>query len=92
MGDAVYRWFAQSGQAFHFLLKTTSGLIGAGPEKYVRLIKALLEAEQYAEEYPEEVKNFLAKRFGLSPDIAYVASRDLQEPLGMISSCFSKPY
>ena len=66
LGGQALSWAAQGGQDYFFLLTTSTDLLKARPRAFRELLAALLEAETYLAGHEAEVRELLARRFGLA--------------------------
>ncbi len=65
LGTNMVSWSAQNGQDFYFLLLTKEPFIRTRPLVIERLIKALIDAEKFMENYKAEAKKIIGKRLNL---------------------------
>lgn len=73
LGENAVSWPAQSGQDYYWLLVGRQETIRARPETTRRLLRAMVEAEQFAETRKEEAQAVLITRWNRPPDyIRYV--------------------
>jgi ABC-type nitrate/sulfonate/bicarbonate transport system substrate-binding protein len=70
LGDNLVVWPIQSGQLNFFNLAARNTWIKDHPEVVTRLIKALIQAEEYIVKHPEQAQDIIQKR--LNYDEAYV--------------------
>jgi NitT/TauT family transport system substrate-binding protein len=70
LGDSVVMWPAQSGQLIYFNVTSTEAWVASHPEVIGRLLRALVQAENYAASHPNEAKAIVRKR--LQYDDAYI--------------------
>ena len=61
--NAVY-WPGQSGRGYYFVLMTRDDFIKKRPRAVERLLKALIEAEEYVSAHTPEAQTFMAERLG----------------------------
>jgi ABC-type nitrate/sulfonate/bicarbonate transport system substrate-binding protein len=77
LGDNAISWTGQSGQKGNFLLLTTQTWIDQNPQVTERYLTSLVEAEELANENPEEFKLFTKQLFEYSEEyIEYVWPRN----------------
>jgi NitT/TauT family transport system substrate-binding protein len=67
LGDNALFWPAQSSQPLFALAISTDGWIEEHPDEVERFLKALVLAEEYAIEHPEEAKKIVQERLNLDP-------------------------
>ena len=72
LGNNLITFPGQSGQDFNFLMVTTDEVITARGEAIERFLKALVEAERFVKQYPDQAKDIITERLDVEED--YVAS------------------
>ena len=72
LGNNLITFPGQSGQDFYFLMVTTNEVIMARREAIERFLKALLEAETFVKQYPDQAKDIITEWLGVEED--YIAS------------------
>lgn len=70
LGDSVTSWPAQSELAFYYLLISRKAWLGEHPAATEHLLRALVQAEEYAESHPQEAQQVISKRFDY--DLSFV--------------------
>ena len=72
LGDGVLSWPTRLGQEDYWLLSTRKDVIETRPDTVIRLLKALLQAEDFAANHSETAKSILAKHSkGGTSSVAY---------------------
>jgi NitT/TauT family transport system substrate-binding protein len=66
LGDNAFFWPAQSGQFLHGLIISTQDWESQHPELVQRFLKALLQAEEYAQGNPDKAKTVVQKGLNLN--------------------------
>lgn len=64
LGPNAVHWPGQSGRGYYFVLMTRDDFIKKRPRATERLLKALIEAENYVSANTPEAQNLMAKRLG----------------------------
>ena len=72
LGDNLITFPGQSGQEFYFLMVATDEVITAHPEAIERFLKALVAAEHFVKQFPDQAKDIVTERLDVEED--YVAS------------------
>ena len=72
LGDNLITFPGQSGQEFYFLMVATDEVITAHPEAIERFLKALVAAENFVKQFPDQAKDIVTERLDVEED--YVAS------------------
>ena len=67
LGDNALFWPAQSNQPLFALIISTDEWIDGNPDEVERFLKALVIAEEFAIEHPEEAKKIVQERLDLDP-------------------------
>jgi len=70
LGDSVVMWPAQSGQLIYFNVTSTEAWASSHPEVIGRLLRSLVQAENYVVSHPNAAKAIVQKR--LRYDDAYI--------------------
>jgi len=65
LGDRAIAWDGQSGQDYCYLLTSTRAFIEGHRGVVVRLLKSLIEAEEFAEANPEDAKKIVQRHLNL---------------------------
>jgi len=65
LGENAVKYPGQSGQDFYFVLISKESWIESHPAAARRLMKALMQAEEYVKNNNQEAKKFIQKRFSL---------------------------
>jgi len=68
LGADAIKWSTQDGQKFYFLALTREDVIKQKNETLKKFIKALLTAEAFAKDYPNEAKALIQKKFSYSAE------------------------
>lgn len=72
LGDKVVSWPTRMGQEDYWLVSTRKELTDSRPETVKRVLKALLQAEDFATEHSDEARSILAKHSrGGPPAVKY---------------------
>jgi ABC-type nitrate/sulfonate/bicarbonate transport system substrate-binding protein len=66
LGDRVVTWPAQEGQDFYWLVISRDDVLKASPALGEKLFRAIVKAEAFAKEHPEEAKAIVAQRLNFS--------------------------
>ena len=72
LGDNLITFPGQSGQEFYFLMVATDEVITAHPEAIERFLKALVAADNFVKQFPDQAKDIVTERLDVEED--YVAS------------------
>jgi NitT/TauT family transport system substrate-binding protein len=67
LGDNALFWPIQSSQPLFALIISTDEWIDGNPDEVYRFLEALIRAEEYTAEHPEEAKEIVRKRLDLDP-------------------------
>jgi ABC-type nitrate/sulfonate/bicarbonate transport system substrate-binding protein len=70
LGDNAVVWPAQSGQLLFMVISCTPDTMNKNPEVIERLLHSLYQAEQFAQEHPDEAKAIVQKK--MQYDTAYM--------------------
>jgi len=68
LGTLAISWPLQHDQDFYFVLISKNGFTKARPEAVKKLLRGLVQAEDFARAHPEDARAMLQKRLGLGPD------------------------
>ncbi|MDO8281020.1 MAG: NrtA/SsuA/CpmA family ABC transporter substrate-binding protein [Thermodesulfovibrionia bacterium] len=63
LGTNALSWPAQSGQEFYYLLLSKEGWIKDHHSAIERFLMAMIQAEEFTKQHPDEARLFIAKRF-----------------------------
>ena len=64
LGPNAVHWPGQSGRGYYFVLMTRDDFLKKRPRAVERLLKALIEAEEYVSAHTPEAQTFMAERLG----------------------------
>ena len=64
LGSNAVHWPGQSGRGYYFVLMTRDDFLKKRPRAVERLLKALIEAEEYVSAHTPEAQTFMAERLG----------------------------
>ncbi len=68
LGDKGVAWDCQNNLGYQWLLATQAGLTER-PERFRRMVRALIKAEQFARFHDAEVKRLLIRKWDLDPEL-----------------------
>ncbi|MBD3310632.1 transporter substrate-binding domain-containing protein [Candidatus Woesearchaeota archaeon] len=68
LGDDAVSWSAHKGMALYWVIFADKYYVHNNPEKIDRLVRALIQAEDFVEEHPKEAMQIVAKRVSNDPD------------------------
>ncbi|TSA54154.1 MAG: hypothetical protein D4R38_02765 [Dehalococcoidia bacterium] len=66
LGDSVVTWPAQSGQDFYWLVISRDDVLKTRPALGEKFFRAMVKAEAFAAEHPEEAQAIVAQRLNIS--------------------------
>jgi ABC-type nitrate/sulfonate/bicarbonate transport system substrate-binding protein len=69
LGPNVVHWPGQSGRCYYSLLITRADFVKKRPRAAERLLRALIEAENYAAGHTPETQDLMARRLGYNPGL-----------------------
>lgn len=72
LGENAISWSTQVGQDVYWVILGMEELIQANPETVKRLLKALVQAEEFTRKHQSEAKEIIARRVNLDP--SYIES------------------
>jgi ABC-type nitrate/sulfonate/bicarbonate transport system substrate-binding protein len=67
LGENAISWDSQNNVAYHWLLAVKESIAGS-PEPLKRLLKSLIEAEDFALAHEEETKGIIARKWDFDPE------------------------
>ena len=67
LGSNVVHWPGQSGRSYYSLLITRADFVKKRPKAAERLLRALIEAENYTAGHAPEARDLMARRLGYDP-------------------------
>lgn len=68
LGDSIIQWSAQGEQNIFALMYSTNTYLSAHPDTTVRLMRALLQAEDYVRQNTTEIQTSIAKELNYDPE------------------------